>query len=110
MKKAKTFFINSVILILTSLITKFVCSTFDIYIANVIGSEALGVFSLIGSTYFFFVTIASSGISLATTKVLSEELENNLYVNTTYVLKKSLLFSLISGSFACLLLILFHYC
>lgn len=107
MKKGKTFIINSVILILTSLVTKVICSTFDIYIANKIGSETLGVFGLIGSTYFFFVTLASSGINLATTKVMSEELELNENVNTKFILKKSLLFSGITGTLSCILLILF---
>lgn len=107
MKKVKTFLINSVILVLTSLITKIICSTFDIFVANKIGSEALGVFGLISSTYFFFVTLASSGINLATTKVMSEELELNPNSDTKYILKKSLLFSGVAGGLSCLLLILF---
>ena len=107
MKIAKTFLINSIILILTSLLEKVICSTFDIYIANKIGAEALGVFGLIGSTYFFFVTLASSGINLATTKVMSEELELNEKTNTNCILKKSLLFSGITGSLSCALLIIF---
>lgn len=107
MKKAKTFLVNSIILILASLVTKVICSTFDIFVANKIGSEALGVFGLISSVYFFSVTLASSGINLATTKVISEELELNPNADTKYILKKSLLFSGITGTFSCLLLILF---
>lgn len=107
LKKAKTFLVNSVILIITSLVTKIICSTFDVFVANKVGSEALGVFGLISSTYFFFVTLASSGINLATTKVMSEELELNPNANTKYILKKSLLFSGITGGLSCLLLILF---
>jgi len=107
LKKAKTFLVNSVILILTSLVTKVICSTFDIFIANKIGSEALGVFGLISSTYFFFVTLASSGINLATTKVMSEELELNPNTDTKYILKKSLFFSGITGTFSAIVLIIF---
>lgn len=107
LKKAKTFLVNSVILILTSLVTKVICSTFDIFVANKIGAEALGVFGLISSTYFFFVTLASSGINLSTTKVMSEELELNPNADTKYILKKSLFFSGITGTFSAIVLIIF---
>ncbi len=107
MKKAQTFIVNSIILITTSLITKLIASLFDIYVANKIGSETLGVFGLISSIFFFGTTVASSGINLATTKVISEELEKNANADTKYVLKISATFSFITGIFACIMLCLF---
>ncbi len=107
MKKAKTFLINSIILIFTSLITKIICSLFDIYIANKIGAETLGLFSVISSIYLFGITMCSSGINLATTKVISEELEQNTLTNTRHILKFSVVFSLITGIFSCAILCIF---
>ena len=107
MKKSQTFLVNSIILIFTSLITRIISSLFDIYIANKIGSETLGVFGLISSIYFFGITVASSGINLSTTKVMSEELERNSNVNTKYILKISIFFSFITGVLSCIILSLF---
>ena len=107
MKKSQTFLVSSIILIFTSLITRIISSLFDIYIATKIGSETLGVFGLISSIYFFGITVASSGINLSTTKVMSEELERNSNVNTKYILKISLFFSFITGVLSCIILSLF---
>ena len=50
---------------------------FNIYIANTVGEEAVGVFSLVMSVYMFGITLASAGINIATTRVVSEELACN---------------------------------
>ena len=38
---------------------------FNIYVANKVGSEAIGIFSLIMSVYNFAITVATSGIGIA---------------------------------------------
>ncbi len=45
---------------------------FNIYLSARIGAEAMGVYSLIGSVYGFGVTLATSGINLAATRMVSE--------------------------------------
>lgn len=50
---------------------------FSIYIAKKLGSEGAGVFELIMSVYTFGITFANSGISLAATRITSEELDGN---------------------------------
>ena len=67
MKKAKLFFINGVILTITSLALRGIGLIFNIYVANKVGSEAIGIFSLIMSVYSFAITIATSGIGIACT-------------------------------------------
>jgi len=47
---------------------------FGIFISNRVGSEALGIFQLVMSVYLFMVTLASSGINLACTRIVSEKL------------------------------------
>lgn len=74
MSKFKIFMINTLILFSSSLILQVIGIVFNIYISNKIGSEALGVFTLIMSVYIFGITLASAGINIATTRVVSEEL------------------------------------
>ena len=50
---------------------------FSIFISNTIGEEAVGVFSLVMSVYMFGITLASAGINISTTRVVSEELACN---------------------------------
>ena len=92
---------------ISALIIKIISSTFDIFLANKIGAEAIGVYSLIMSIYMFAVTIATSGVNLAATKVISEELEKNNSGNVPRIIKRCFLYSFCMGIFACVLLVTF---
>ena len=70
---------------------------FSIYISNKIGSESVGIFSLVMSVYLFFVTITTSGIGLACTCIVSEQFANNNFVNGLKAVKSCILFSLLLG-------------
>jgi stage V sporulation protein B len=48
--------------------------SFQVYLSNKIGATAMGVFSLISTVYGFALTLGTSGIQLATTKLISEAL------------------------------------
>ena len=74
MKKFKFFIFNTSFLIITSLIFRGIDIYFTAYISKKIGSEMLGVFNLIMTVYLFGITLATSGINLAVTRVISEEL------------------------------------
>lgn len=58
----------------SSLILQIIRLVFNIYISNNIDKESLGVFHLIMTIYIFGITLASSGISIACTRVVSEEM------------------------------------
>lgn len=81
--------------------------SFSVYISKKIGAEALGIFSLIMSVYMFMITIATSGINLATTMVVVEETAHIQNTNTNKAMKKCLLYSVSFGLLACVLLFLF---
>ena len=72
MKRTKIFFVNGIILTITGFIMKSIGMLFGIYVSNRIGSEALGVFNLVMSIYLFAVTLATSGLHLACTYLVSE--------------------------------------
>ena len=74
MKRFKVFLLNTIILVSSSFILKSIGVSFGIFISNRIGKEAVGIFQLVMSIYLFTVTVASSGINFATTKLVAEEL------------------------------------
>ena len=104
MRRLKTFFINTIILIVGSLLFKSIGSFFMIYISNIIGSEVVGVFQLILSVYMFVITLASSGLNLASTRVVSEELANNNELGAKRAGRTCIFISLLTGLLASFLL------
>ena len=105
MRKAKVFVINGLILTITTLILKSISLYFNLYISNKIGSEAVGVFSLVMSVYMFAITIATSGIGLASTRIVTEELTKDNIIGAKKAVNTCLIFSLIVSIFASFLLI-----
>ena len=64
---------------------------FNLYIANKIGSQAIGVFSLVMSVYLFFVTLATSGLSLAVTNIVAEQFAKKNFLDGLKAVKSCLL-------------------
>lgn len=60
LRRIKVFIFNGIILTSTSLLMRLVGVCFNIYISKKIGSETLGVFSLLMSVYMFSITVATS--------------------------------------------------
>ena len=105
-KKSRLFFINGTILTLTSLLMRFVTLIFNIYISNQIGSEAVGVFSLVMAVYIFFITIATSGLNIAVTVIVSEKFALNKNRIAIKAMRSCVFFSLLLGIIAGLLILL----
>ena len=106
LRKAKVFFFNGIILTITSLIMRGAGLIFQIYVSNKIGTEAVGLFSLIMSVYMFAITIATSGINIAATCIISEELAKNNYRGIINASKKCNSFSLILGIVSALFILI----
>lgn len=106
MRRLKVFVINTIILTLVSLLIQSTGMIFDIYLANVIGSEGIGMFSLVMSVYFLCITLANSGITLAATRLVSEELAINSKQGAKIAIKKCIFFSLVFGVLASIILFL----
>ena len=107
MKLIKTFLINGIILTITSLILRCIAMFFNSYISQKIGAEAVGLYGLVMSVYGFAITIALSGINLATTKIVAEEIAIGNLGNITKVVRKCLIFSLLFSCIGSFLLIIF---
>lgn len=77
---------------------------FSVYISNKVGSESIGLFQLIMSVYAFFITIATSGINLASTRIVSEQIACNNISGAKKAAKQSIFYSFCFGIIACFLL------
>lgn len=79
---------------------KFAVLIFNIYISNQIGSEAVGVFSLVMAVYLFFITVATSGLNIAVTVIVSEKFATNKEISAVKAIRTCIFFSLLLGIFA----------
>lgn len=107
LKNTKIFFINGAILTITALVMKSIGMVFSLYVANKIGSEAVGVFSLVMSVYMFAITLATSGLSLACTCIVSEQFSKGNFLDGLKAVKSCFLFSLPLGLGSSVLIVLF---
>lgn len=103
MKKFKFFIFNTSILIITSLIFRGIDIYFTAYISQKIGSEYVGIYQLVMSVYLFGITLATSGINLAVTRIISEELAINNNGSLKKVMKRCLYITLITSIFTSLI-------
>lgn len=106
-KKSKLFLINGTILTTTNLLMKFAVLIFNIYISNQIGAEAVGVFSLVMTVYLFFITVATSGLNIAVTVIVSEKFAINKEKTGIKAIRTCIFFSLLLGITASILILLF---
>lgn len=103
MKRFKFFIFNTSVLIITSLIFRGIDIYFTAYIAQKIGSEQVGIYQLIMSVYLFGITLATSGVNLAVTRVISEELALDNNGGVKKVMSRCLYMTLITSIFTSLI-------
>ena len=93
---------NSIIIVVSSFILQIIRLVFNIYVSNKVSPEALGVFGLIMATYYFGITLATSGINISCIKVVSEELAfgnlDGVKNSSKKCIKISILISLIAST------------
>lgn len=97
MKRFKFFIFNTSVLIITSLIFRAIDIYFTAYVASKIGSENVGIYQLVMSVYLFGITLATSGINLAVTRVVSEHLALDNPGGIRKIMKKCIYITLITS-------------
>ena len=104
MKNITKFCKNAIIMTLTALLMRGVGLAFNVYISNKVGAEAIGLYSLLSSVYGFALTLATSGIALATTRMVAEAIgkDNERLIRTS--MKKCIAYALLFGIAASVLL------
>lgn len=101
----KTVFIkNALILTATSLILRFAGIIFKVWLGAIIGSEGIGLYSLIFSVHILASTFAASGISTAVTRLVAEEISLGTKKGTIKILKKAIILTLIVAALSMVIL------
>ncbi len=103
-KRNTEFIYNAAILISVSLIMRTVSIYFNVYVSNKVGAEAMGVHGLICGVYNFGITLATSGINLATTRMVSEALGKGQVDAKNKIMRACLTYSLLFGTLAAALM------
>lgn len=68
---------NAAVLTVSDVVLRLAGMGFRIYLANALGGEGMGLYQLVLAVYSLFVTLATSGVSVAATRLLAEELERS---------------------------------
>ena len=68
---------------------------FNVYVSSKIGSEAVGIFGLVMSVYSFAVTLATTGLSLACTFIVSKCFAKGNFFDGLKAVKSCIVFSLV---------------
>lgn len=97
MKRIKVFLGNALILAAVTLFMRTVSVVWGAYVSRIIGAEGMGLFSLITSAYGFAVVLATSGINLATVRLVSEEIAFGRGRGATGAVVRCLAYALVFG-------------
>ncbi len=106
MSKLRDFAVNAGILTVTSLSLGAVGVLYNAWLTRNLGSAGMGLFSLMMAVYRFAVTFACSGSGLAATRLVAEETAHKNGLGAAKAMKFTLVYSLIFGAGAGLLLLL----
>ncbi len=90
MEQKPSYLKNAVILTGSGLILRFVGMCFRVYIAGKLGGEGMGLYQLIFSLYNLSIAAATAGVSVASTRMVAEELSRSDPGAVQGVLKKVL--------------------
>lgn len=93
----RTFVKNAAILTITALLLRTIGIFFRIFIAGQIGAEGMGLHALIFTVYTFAGALATAGLSLAVTRLITEDVSSGGRVAAKNILKKAILLSLCLG-------------
>ena len=106
MKAKQQYFYNALLLTAVTLLMRTVSVAFNVYISGKVGAEAMGLLSLIGGVYGFAITLATSGIHLATVRTVAERLGRTGGADNGRCLRVCLAYALFFSSLATMLLLL----
>ncbi len=104
-EKVRRFFRTGIALSLSALLMRTVSVTFGAYVAERIGAEGMGLYSLILSVYTFAVTFATSGVQLGVTRLVSEALGRGKPQEARAAMIPALWYALAFGAVASLALL-----
>lgn len=104
MKQARQIFRDALLLTASAFLMRTASVIFGVAVSRRAGAEAMGLYSLISGVYGFALTIATSGIGLGVTRVVTETVSRGNPARVGAILRRAVFFAVCCGSFAALLL------
>lgn len=98
--KNRRFIQNALILTVATLLMRCVGTLFMVYLSNRIGAEGIGLYQLVSSVYALAITLSTSGISLAVTRIVSEQMALGNTAAARSAFRRSILVALLLGLLA----------
>ena len=96
----KRFILNGITLSATSFLLRWSNVIFNSYISKRLGTEGMGIYSLVQTLFGFAITFACSGVNLGTTRLVSESLAKQRPKECKSAMKKCILYSLFFSTIA----------
>ncbi len=93
---------NAALLTVTGFFLRGLGMIFRIYISGRIGEEGMGLYQLISSVYFLFITLAQSGISVTVTRLCAQKFALGDDRGAAKILKGAVAVALITGMLSCI--------
>ena len=91
--KKRVFFLNAVLLTASALLLRTMNISYRVYLTSKIGAEGMGLYQLVFSVFVLAITLSTSGISLAVTRLVSEAIADHQPQMIRSGVRKCLLFS-----------------
>lgn len=95
MKNIRRFLFNALLLCGVSLLMRTVSVSFNVYVSNKAGAEAMGLYSLLSGVYGFALTFATSGIHITAVRMITDALGKNDHASAASSLRHCITYSLI---------------
>ncbi len=103
-EQKRSLFVQGSILALAGIITKIIGFVYRIPMANILGDQGNGIYSVAFGIYNIALTLSSYSLPQAVSKLISEKIAQEQYENKLRVFRRALIFALITGTTACLVL------
>ncbi|MBQ9806276.1 MAG: polysaccharide biosynthesis protein [Clostridia bacterium] len=103
-KHAKQIFWNTILLTAATLLVRTVGVSFQVFVSNRAGAEAMGLFSLLSGVYGFALTLATSGIHLGVTHLIVDAIGRGQPGRIAPAMRRATLYALFFGVGSSLLL------
>lgn len=92
--KKRVFFLNAVLLTASTLLLRTMNMAYRVYLTSKIGAEGMGLYQLVFSVFVLAITLSTSGVSLAVTRLVSEAVADGCPQTVRSGVRKCLCFSL----------------
>ena len=104
MKQARQIFHDALLLTAAAFLMRTAGVVFGVAVSRRAGAEAMGLYSLIAGVYGFALTLATSGIQLGVTRVVTETVSRGTPGRVGAILRRAVFYALFCGLLAALLL------